>query len=114
MSGGVAYVLNEHGDFERNCNLQMVALEKLEDPEEVALVREMIEKHHRYTQSQKASAVLENWEEYLPKFVKVMPRDYKRVLEAFKRVTASGLSGEDAIMAAFEENSKDASRVGGG
>jgi glutamate synthase (ferredoxin) len=74
----------------------------------------LIENHQKYTQSTKAAAVLQNWNTALPKFVKVMPRDYKRVLEAFKRVTAAGLSGEDAIMAAFEENAKDASRVGGG
>jgi glutamate synthase (ferredoxin) len=113
MSGGVAYVLNEDGDFERNCNQQMAAIEKLEDPEEIQHVREMIEKHHRYTQSEKAGKVLKDWEQSVAKFVKVMPRDYKRVLDAFKRVTAAGLSGEDAIMAAFEENARDASRVGG-
>jgi len=50
----------------------------------------------------------------VPKFVKVMPRDYQRMLQAIKRATAAGLSGEEAIMAAFEENAKDISRVGGG
>ena len=49
----------------------------------------------------------------VPKFVKVMPKDYKRVLLAFERVKASGLSGEEAVMAAFEENSRDLSRVAG-
>jgi len=114
MSGGVAYVLDERGLFDKNCNMQMVGLEKIEDPEEIQQVREMVEKHQKYTQSQKAARVLQNWTQMLPKFVKVMPKDYKRVLAAFKRVTAAGLSGEDAIMAAFEENAKDASRVGGG
>jgi hypothetical protein len=47
------------------------------------------------------------------KFVKVMPRDYKRMLAAIKRVTATGLSGEEALMAAFEENAKDVARIGG-
>ncbi len=114
MSGGAAYVLDETGQFHKNCNQQMVGLEKLLDPADVQQVREMIEKHHKYTRSQKAADVLGNWDEFLPKFVKVMPKDYKRVLEAFKRVTAAGLNGEDAIMAAFEENARDASRVGGG
>ena len=50
----------------------------------------------------------------IPKFVRVMPKDYERMLKAIKRVMASGLSGEDAVMAAFEENSKDVARVGGG
>jgi glutamate synthase (ferredoxin) len=114
MSGGIAYILDEAGDFEKNCNRQMVALEKLEDPEEIQKVRQLIENHQKYTQSQKAGYVLKNWASIVPKFVKVMPKDYKRVLEAFKRVTAAGLSGEEAVMAAFEENSKDAARVGGG
>jgi glutamate synthase (ferredoxin) len=114
MSGGIAYVLDEEGGFHKNCNQQMVGLEKLEDPEEIEEVRQMIEKHQRYTQSQRAAKVLENWSAMTGKFVKVMPKDYKRVLEAFKRVTAAGLSGEEAIMAAFEENSKNAARIGGG
>jgi glutamate synthase (ferredoxin) len=114
MSGGIAYIFDEKGTFHKNCNLQMVALEKLEDPEEVQQVRQLIENHQKYTQSEKAASVLQNWNAAVPKFVKVMPKDYKRVLEAFKRVTAAGLSGEDAIMAAFEENAKDAARVGGG
>jgi glutamate synthase (ferredoxin) len=114
MSGGVAYVLDERGVFDKHCNMQMVGLEKLEDPEEIQQVLEMIEKHQKYAQSQKAAQILQNWNQMVPKFVKVMPKDYKRVLAAFKRVTAAGLSGEDAIMAAFEENAKDAARVGGG
>ena len=114
MSGGIAYILDEAGTFHKNCNQQMVALEKLEDREEIQEVRQMIENHQKYTQSTKAAAVLKDWEASLAKFVKVMPKDYKRVLAAFKRVTAAGLSGEEAIMAAFEENAKDAARVGGG
>jgi glutamate synthase (ferredoxin) len=114
MSGGVAYILDEKGVFSRNCNMQMVGLEKLDDPEEIQKVRQLIENHQKYTQSQRAAAVLKHWDQMLPKFVKVMPKDYKRVLEAFKRVTAAGLSGDEAIMAAFEENAKDAARVGGG
>ena len=50
----------------------------------------------------------------VPKFVKVMPKDYKRVLQSLKRMQESGLSGEDAIMAAFQENARDAARIGGG
>jgi glutamate synthase (ferredoxin) len=114
MSGGIAYILDEHADFSNHCNLQMVALESVEDAEEIARVRAMIEKHQKYTGSTRAAQVLANWDKFLPRFVKVMPKDYKRVLEAFNRVTAAGLSGEDAIMAAFEENSKNAARVGGG
>ncbi len=114
MSGGVAYVLDEAGDFPRRCNLQMVGLEKLEDADEIKLVRDMVQRHQTYTQSALAARVLANWPQMVSKFVKVMPKDYKRVLQAVKRVQDSGLSGEQAIMAAFEENARDAARIGGG
>ncbi|HEY9878991.1 MAG TPA: glutamate synthase large subunit [Leptolyngbyaceae cyanobacterium] len=113
MSGGVAYVLDETGDFPTRCNTQMADLEKLEDPEEIADLRQMIQRHADYTGSQKAHTILANWEETLPKFVRVMPRDYKRVLQALNRALADGLSGDDALTAAFEENARDVARIGG-
>ena len=113
MSGGVAYVLDEAGDFPRRCNKQMVGLEKLEDPEEIAEVRQMVERHVQYTRSDYARRIRERWDDVVPKFVKVMPKDYKRMVTAIKRVTDSGLSGDDAIMTAFEENAHDTARVGG-
>jgi glutamate synthase (ferredoxin) len=73
----------------------------------------LIAKHARYTQSKKAAEVLANWEAMVSKFVKVMPRDYKRVLQAIQNALASGLSGDDALNAAFEENSRDVARIGG-
>jgi glutamate synthase (ferredoxin) len=114
MSGGVAYVLDEAGDFPRRCNLQMVALEKLDDPNEIEVVWKMIQRHQAYTQSALAARLLAIWPQIVPKFIKVMPKDYKRVLQSMKRVQESGLSGEQAIMAAFEENARDAARIGGG
>ncbi len=114
MSGGIAYVLDETEDFQTRCNLQMIGLEKLEDPQEIAELRQMIERHAKYTSSQRAYKVLALWDEMTPKFVKVMPKDYKRMLASIKRVQAQGLSGEQAIMAAFEDNAKDVSRIGGG
>jgi glutamate synthase (ferredoxin) len=114
MSGGVAYVLDEAGDFARRCNLQMVALEKLDDANETELVWKMIQRHQAYTQSALAARLLANWRQVVPKFVKVMPKDYKRVLQSLKRVEQTGLTGEQAIMAAFEENAHDAARIGGG
>ena len=113
MSGGIAYVLDEQGDFARNVNLQMVGLEKIEDPAEAAEVRTMVEKHFTYTKSTRARQVLDTWEQLLPLFVKVMPKDYKRVLECIQRVHEQGLTGEEAIMVAFEENARDLSRIGG-
>jgi glutamate synthase (ferredoxin) len=114
MSGGVAYVLDEAGDFPVRCNLQMVQLEKMEDPEEAEEIRQMIHRHAQYTRSQRAFKILALWEQMLPKFVKVMPKDYKRVLQSLRKAKESGLDGEQAIMAAFEANAKDAARVGGG
>ena len=114
MSGGVAYILDEAGDFATRCNTAMSDLEKLEDPEEIATVRQMIEKHVEYTKSAKGARVLANWEEMVPVFVKVMPRDYKRVLQALNSALASGLSGDEALTAAFEQNVRDVSRIGGG
>jgi glutamate synthase (ferredoxin) len=113
MSGGVAYILDETGDFATRCNQSMVGLETLEDPEEIADLRELIQNHVNYTQSEKGQAVLANWEVNIPKFVKVMPKDYKRVLQAIKNALEAGLSGDDALNAAFEENARDVARIGG-
>jgi glutamate synthase (ferredoxin) len=114
MSGGIAYVLDEEGGFSTRCNKQMVSLEKLSDPEEIEEVRRMIERHAKLTRSQRAWKVLALWEQQVPKFVRVMPKDYGRMLDTVKRMKASGLTGEQAVMAAFEENSRDAARIGGG
>jgi glutamate synthase (ferredoxin) len=113
MSGGVAYILDEPGDFATRCNTQMVGLETLEDAEEIDDLYQMIKRHADYTQSQKASKVLASWQEMVPKFVKVMPKDYKRVLQAIEKAIAAGLSGDDALTAAFEENARDVARIGG-
>ncbi|MFN6233339.1 glutamate synthase large subunit [Microcystis sp.] len=112
MSGGVAYVLDESGDFATRCNTQMVALEALEG-EEIDDLRELIQRHADYTQSQKASLVLANWSEMLPQFVKVMPKDYKRMLQCIKEALDSGLTGDSALDAAFEANARDVARIGG-
>ncbi|MBL9140157.1 MAG: glutamate synthase large subunit [Verrucomicrobiales bacterium] len=114
MSGGVAYVLDERGDFPVRCNKSMVDLEKLEDAEEIAEIRRMIERHVEYTRSQRGATVLSHWDAMVPRFVKVMPRDFKRVLKSLRNAEARGLSGEEAARVAFEENARDASRLGGG
>jgi glutamate synthase (ferredoxin) len=113
MSGGVGYVLDEAGDFAKRVNVQMVGVEKIEDAREIAEVRAMIQKHLDYTKSEKAKAVLANWDKSVAKFVKVMPKDYKRMLACIERAQAQGLTGDEAIMSAFEENARDLSRVGG-
>jgi glutamate synthase (ferredoxin) len=106
MSGGVAYILDEKGDFASRCNMEMVALEKLADADEIEIVWKMVQRHQAYTNSERATKILADWKSYVPKFVKVMPQDYARVLASLKKVQSQGLSGDEAIMAAFEENVK--------
>ncbi|QYJ16574.1 Ferredoxin-dependent glutamate synthase 1 [Rubrobacter xylanophilus DSM 9941] len=81
MSGGMAFVLDEESRFEKLCNTEMVGLEAVESEEDVALLREMVEAHLSWTGSAVARRVLGEWEALLPKFVKVMPHDLRRVLE---------------------------------
>jgi len=106
MSGGVAYVLDEAGDFATRCNMELVGLEKLTDTDEIEVVWKLIQRHQTFTHSERAGKILGDWKNFIPKFVKVMPQDYKRVLQSLKKVQSQGLSGDDAIMAAFEENVK--------
>lgn len=113
MSGGVAYILDESGDFATRCNTSMVGLESLEDPEEIKDLKQLIQQHVDYTESAKGAKVLADWNAIAPKFVKVMPKDYKRVLQAIKEALEDGLSGDDALNAAFEANSRDVARIGG-
>src|SRR6185369_6637918 len=90
MSGGIAYVLDLHGDFHRRCNRQMVDLEPLDQPEDVQVVGELIERHVTHTSSAYAAKILANWRAMQGRFVKVMPRDFKRVLAAEARARAEG------------------------
>ena len=113
MSGGVAYIYDEDGSFPGRINLQMVGLESLSDKEDLKVLREMLARHVEYTGSGKAKKILADWEDARRKFLVVMPKDYKRVLQAMKKVQSAGLSGEEAVMAAFEANSHHLARVGG-
>ena len=114
MSGGVAYILDEVGDFAaKRCNKAMVGLEKVVDPPEAAELHEFIRRHAELTNSPRAREILADWGNALGKFVKVMPKDYQRVLESIAEAKADGLTGEEAVNAAFEANSRDTSRVGG-
>jgi glutamate synthase (NADPH/NADH) large chain len=90
MSGGVAYVLDLAGDFTRRCNLGMVEIGPLADAEDIQIVRDMIGKHVAATGSGYAKRILQDWVAMQPKFVKVMPKDYKRVLLAEARAKAEG------------------------
>ncbi|HLY12039.1 MAG TPA: glutamate synthase large subunit [Planctomycetota bacterium] len=113
MSGGYAYVLDEDGTFASHCNQSMVGLYPLQDPEEIESVRTLVRHHAEATQSQKAWKVLALWDSLLSKLVKVLPHDFKRALEAEEKVREMGLTEDEAEMAAFEMNAKDAARLGG-
>ncbi|RED63181.1 glutamate synthase large subunit [Cohnella lupini] len=113
MSGGIAYVFDSAGDFINRCNLEMVHLDRVEDLVEARGLRDMIERHVTYTKSSWAQSIVDDWDESLSRFVKVIPKDYKRMLDAMDRLSATGLTGEQVAMAAFEANMKDLSRVGG-
>jgi glutamate synthase (ferredoxin) len=113
MSGGIAWVLDEGGGFEKVLNREMVTAERLSDPAEIAELRELLERHVKMTGSARGQLVLDAWKDYVPRFVRVVPNDYRRVLEAQARMRARGLSPDEAEMAAFEENARDEARVGG-
>ncbi len=118
MSGGIAYLLDEprpgeKGDALSRINTQMVEVGRVEDPAEAEDLRALIQKHVDATGSRHAANILAAWPTKLPKFLRVIPKDYKRVLACLKRAHDQGLSGDEAIMAAFEENARDLSRVGG-
>ena len=115
MSGGIAYVYDIDGQFESRLNREMVNLYRVIETtdSDIANLKSEIEKHVTLTGSARGKAILENWDAELPRFFKVFPRDYERMLECFRKVEEQGLSGDEAAMAAFEENMRDLSRVGG-
>jgi len=106
MSGGIAYILDEAGDFASRCNMELVGLTKLEDADEIEEVWKLIQRHQAFTQSDRAAGILADWKGFIPKFVKVLPADFARVQRSLKKVQEQGLTGDEAIMAAFEENVK--------
>jgi glutamate synthase (ferredoxin) len=85
MSGGIAYVFDEDGTFPTRCNLDMVELTALDEHEDLDLVQGLLERHFEFTGSTVAARILQGWPALAPKFVKVMPREYRRVLEQARR-----------------------------
>ncbi|MBQ1783592.1 MAG: glutamate synthase large subunit [Gammaproteobacteria bacterium] len=104
MSGGVAYVLDVNGDFAKKCNMEMVELEKLEDAAEIAELQALISEHQQYTASDVAAELLADWNGAVARFVKVMPVDYKRMLQfmAEARATGNYQSDYEVASAAFD------------
>ncbi len=113
MSGGVAYVLDVDGDFDKKYNAEMVGLHKVTDDAEAQELYGMIQQHAINTGSQYAWNLLSDWAETLPRFLKVLPFDFDRMIKAIAAKEAEGLSGDEAVMAAFEANKNDKARVTG-
>jgi len=88
MSGGIAYVWDRDGDFRKMCNMESFELESLVAPDDIGELRTLIENHRKYTGSTVAETILADWKTELARFVKVMPTDYKRVLEEMANETA--------------------------
>ena len=100
MSGGIAYVLANKEQFKIRCNLDMVDLEEVDEGEDAETIKTLLNKHVEYTKSTVAKNILAHWNEYRSKFVKVMPKDYKRVLAAIEKAQAEGTSVDEAVMEA--------------
>jgi glutamate synthase (ferredoxin) len=100
MSGGLAFVLDARGDFKQRCNPAMVELEALALAGDVEQVKELLKRHAKYTGSTVASALLDNWKATQAQFIKVIPRDYKRVLAAIAKARQTGVPEDRAVMEA--------------
>ncbi|MCD8214235.1 MAG: glutamate synthase large subunit [Clostridiales bacterium] len=103
MSGGVAYVYNMGGDFEKRCNKGLVLIEKMESEEDKQELKTMIENHLKYTGSKRAEYLLKNWKKEVKNFVKVIPETYKAVVEEIKKCKETGMTDEESNMKAFAE-----------
>ena len=104
MSGGVAYVLDEANCLYKNLNKEMVLMEKVESKHDRNRLRGMLEAHLAHTGSKKAEQVLAQFEEYLPKFKKIIPGDYKRIVQLVTKFEEQGMSREEAEIEAFYAN----------
>ena len=101
MSGGIAYVLDENHELYLHLNKQMVDMDAVSERHDAEELRALIEGHVRETGSPLGSRILENFEQYLPKFKKIIPRDYKRMIAAIGQMEEKGMSHEKATLEAF-------------
>ena len=106
MTGGVAYVLDENWDFYQRVNKETVSLEPVEHKYDVAALKELIREHVEATGSPRGKEILDNFGEYLPKFKKIIPHDYERVLKTIVQMEEKGLSAEQAQIEAFYANTR--------
>lgn len=106
MSGGIAYVLDEHSDLYKHLNKEMVSVEELSSKYDILEVKELIEEHIKATGSQRGKDILANFNAYIPKFKKIIPYDYKRMLNTIVQMEEKGLSSEQATIEAFYANTR--------
>lgn len=106
MSGGIAYVLDENNDLYTKINKEMVSSSEITSKYDVIELKEMIKEHVAYTNSQKGKEILDNFGEYLPKFKKIIPYDYERMLKTIVQMEEKGLSAEQAQIEAFYANTR--------
>jgi glutamate synthase (NADPH) large chain len=113
MSGGVAYVFDPDRTFAVSCNTEMVGLSGVVEPEEVGALQALVERHVAVTGSELGRRLLGDWKSTVSRFVKVLPHDYRRMVESQRQLRAKGMSPAEAELAAFELNAHDQARVGG-
>ena len=101
MSGGIAYVLDEDTSLYKRMNKQLVSIEPVTDKYDVLELKDLITEHVAYTNSKKGKEVLDNFGEYLPKFKRIIPHDYKKMLNTIVQMEEKGLSSEQAQIEAF-------------
>jgi len=111
MTGGIAYVYDRGRKLIERCNLNMVVLEHMDEMNEQQEVYAMLEQHVLHTDSKLAKQLLESWQQEVQFFVKVIPKDYKRMLEQLDRAELRGLSDEAAALTAFEANKRELIRT---
>jgi glutamate synthase (ferredoxin) len=113
MTGGTAYVYDLENNFKDKVNSEMVELDYLTETEDEMLIKTMIKEHLKYTGSERAAEILNNWQKSKKKFIRIMPKDYQRMIKAIANFEAQGLEKEAALMSAFEQNAQDKARVSG-
>lgn len=106
MSGGIAYVFDEKTDLYKKLNKELVSMEAVSDKYDVMELKNIIEEHVNYTNSEKGKHILENFMDYLPKFKKIIPHDYRRMLSTIAQMEQKGLSNEQAQIEAFYANAR--------
>ena len=104
MSGGIAYVLDENSHLYRNLNKDMISIEKVGNKYDIKELKELIEEHVEATGSERGALILEHFQEYLPKFKKIIPNDYKKMIALSAKLEEKGMSTEQAQMEAFYES----------